>query len=401
MPPDSGNGRIAKGGGAAGAPTLESALLDRARGCLVGAAVGDALGGATEGRSAEAIVAHYGGHVTGVVQSMTQALGDRPLAPFHKGDGHVTDDTLLTHALVRVYELKRDHLDAYDVERLLVPELIGQQVWIPELGRDELLVQRLFLAEKWLVLRLHYGHVDPREAGVGNIVNCGAAMYAAPIGIANAGSAYGAYREAVDVAGAHQSSYGREAAGVFAAAVAGGAETGGDARLGRRVLPLAGAGWDARRDRAGLRRRERPRRLAWGARQAACGRRAVRHGRAPSTPSQGSAHAGRAACTASRSSRSRSGCCSRPAAITGRRCSAASTTAATPTRSERWAARSRARSAVAAPSRTSGSSRSRTRAASISRRRAATMAEVAAAIWARDLERERLRARTLGEPECA
>jgi ADP-ribosylglycohydrolase len=219
LPPDSPNGQIG-GGGAVGAPTLVRALQDRAVGCLAGAAVGDALGGATEGRSAEAIVAHYGGHVTGIVESMTQALGDRPLAPFHKGDGHVTDDTLLTHALVRVYEQKRDHLDAYDVERLLVPELIGQKIWIPELDREELLVQRLFLAEKWLVLRLHYGHVDPREAGVGNIVNCGAAMYAAPIGIANAGSALGAYREAVDVAGAHQSSYGREAAGVFAAAVA-------------------------------------------------------------------------------------------------------------------------------------------------------------------------------------
>ncbi len=125
MPADSGNGRIAKGGGAVGAPTLVGALADRAQGCLAGAAVGDALGGATEGRAAEAIVAHYGGHVTGVVQSMTAALGDRPLAPFHKGDGHVTDDTLLTHALVRVYEQKRDHLDAYDIERLLVPDLIG------------------------------------------------------------------------------------------------------------------------------------------------------------------------------------------------------------------------------------------------------------------------------------
>jgi ADP-ribosylglycohydrolase len=220
LPPDSGNGSNARGGGAIGAPTRALDLPDRARGCLLGAAVGDALGGATEGRAAEAIVAHYGGYVGGLVESMTQALGDRPLAPFHKGDGHVTDDTLLTHALVRVYEAKRDHLEPHDIERLLVPELIGQRVWIPELGREELLVQRLFMAEKWLVLRLHYGHVDPREAGVGNIVNCGAAMYAAPIGIANAGSAFDAYREAVDVAGAHQSSYGREAAGVFAAAVA-------------------------------------------------------------------------------------------------------------------------------------------------------------------------------------
>jgi hypothetical protein len=81
-------------------------------------------------------------------------------------------------------------------------------------------LQRLFLAEKWLVARLHYGHVDPREAGVGNIVNCGAAMYMAPVGIVNAGDPEGAYAEAIDIAGAHQSSFGREAAGVMAAAVA-------------------------------------------------------------------------------------------------------------------------------------------------------------------------------------
>ena len=45
-------------------------------------------------------------------------------------------------------------------------------------------------------------------------------MYMAPVGIANAGDPDGAYAEAIDIAGAHQSSYGREAAGVFAAAVA-------------------------------------------------------------------------------------------------------------------------------------------------------------------------------------
>lgn len=60
----------------------------------------------------------------------------------------------------------------------------------------------------------------PREAGTGNIVNCGAAMYMAPVGLVNAADPPGAYAEALDVAGAHQSSYGREAAGVFAAAVA-------------------------------------------------------------------------------------------------------------------------------------------------------------------------------------
>jgi ADP-ribosylglycohydrolase len=45
-------------------------------------------------------------------------------------------------------------------------------------------------------------------------------MYIAPVGIANAGDPEGAYAEALALTGAHQSSYGREAAGVLAAAVA-------------------------------------------------------------------------------------------------------------------------------------------------------------------------------------
>ncbi|MEU6808451.1 ADP-ribosylglycohydrolase family protein [Streptomyces sp. NPDC046831] len=191
-------------------------------GALVGAAVGDALGGPVEGWSPEQIVRRHGGRVLGVVGPWH---GDdwrtaRPVAPYHKGDGHVTDDTLMTHALVRVYARVRDHLDAYAVADHLVPDLMTNPRWIPELEAEALPLQRIFLAEKWLVARLHYGHVDPREAGVGNIVNCGAAMYMAPVGLVNAAHPAAAYAEALDVAGAHQSSYGREAAGVHAAAVA-------------------------------------------------------------------------------------------------------------------------------------------------------------------------------------
>ncbi|MFC8920075.1 ADP-ribosylglycohydrolase family protein [Streptomyces sp. NPDC047821] len=199
-------------------PTLE----DRITGSLVGAAVGDALGGAVEGYAPDRIAERHGGRVTGIVGPWN---GDewrtaRPIAPYHKGDGHVTDDTLMTHALIRVYDEVRDHLDAYAVAEHLVPDLISTPRWIPELEAEALPLQRIFLAEKWLVTRLHYGHVDPREAGTGNIVNCGAAMYMAPVGLVNAANPSAAYAEALDVAGAHQSSYGREAAGVFAAAVA-------------------------------------------------------------------------------------------------------------------------------------------------------------------------------------
>jgi ADP-ribosylglycohydrolase len=144
----------------------------------------------------------------------------KAFSPFWKGDGHVTDDTLMTRVLVKAYAAKRDHLEAHDVERLIVPLIVDEKTWIPELDREDLLYHRLFLAEKWLVLKLRYGHADPREAGVGNIVNCGAAMYIAPVGIANTGAPNAAYAEALDLTGGHQSSYGREAAGVLAAAVA-------------------------------------------------------------------------------------------------------------------------------------------------------------------------------------
>ncbi|MFJ7265922.1 ADP-ribosylglycohydrolase family protein [Streptomyces sp. NPDC099050] len=198
-------------------PTLD----DRITGALVGAAVGDALGGPVEGWTPEQIVERHGGRVRGIVGPWHEDWRTaRPIAPYHKGDGHVTDDTLMTHALVRVYEAVRDHLDAYAIAEHLVPDLMTTPRWIPELEAEALPLQRIFLAEKWIVTRLHYAHADPREAGSGNIVNCGAAMYMAPVGLVNAGNPAGAYAEALDVTGAHQSSYGREAAGVFAAAVA-------------------------------------------------------------------------------------------------------------------------------------------------------------------------------------
>ncbi|MFF0266975.1 ADP-ribosylglycohydrolase family protein [Kribbella sp. NPDC004536] len=198
-----------------------TALEEKAVGVLAGAAVGDAIGGAVEGWTPEAIRERHGGWVRGIVGPWYDDWRTaRPISPYHKGDGHITDDTLMTHALVEVYDERRTHLDAYAVAESLVPKMMTGTRWIPEFETDALLLQRVFLAEKWLVARLHYGHVDPREAGVGNIVNCGAAMYMAPVGIANAGDPEGAYAEALDVAAAHQSSYGREAAGVFAAVVA-------------------------------------------------------------------------------------------------------------------------------------------------------------------------------------
>lgn len=200
---------------------MSEEFLERARAVVVGVAVADALGGATEGWTPEQIRERHGGPVTGIVGPYnTNWATARPIAPYHKGDGHITDDTLMTNLLIDVYADRRTHLDAYAMADGLVPLMISKVVWIPELERETIPLHRVFLAEKYLVQRLHYGHVDPREAGVGNIVNCGAAMYMAPVGVVNAGDPSAAYAEAIDMAGAHQLSYGREAAGVFAGAVA-------------------------------------------------------------------------------------------------------------------------------------------------------------------------------------
>ena len=61
----------------------------------------------------------------------------RPISPFHKGDGHVTDDTLMTLALANVYLEVGDHLDAYHMADYLVPEIADKVMYIPELERGD------------------------------------------------------------------------------------------------------------------------------------------------------------------------------------------------------------------------------------------------------------------------
>ena len=370
-------------------------LTDRAVGCLAAAAVGDALGGATEGWESHEIEEHFGGWVTGIVESIRRTRKvEKAFSPFHKGDGHVTDDTLMTRVLVHAYDVKRDHLDAYDVEALIVPAIVDEKTWVPELDREDLLYHRLFLAEKWLVLKLRYGHADPRDAGVGNIVNCGAAMYIAPVGIANAGDPDGAYAEALDLTAAHQSSYGREAAGVLAAAVAEAMRLEATpetvvetclrlAKDGTRsaieAVAEAAAKLDGWREGglAELQTRLRAVRL---------GRRALRNaGAERADPEQAALDRG----AADRAS----GCSSRPAATARRPSSAASTTAGTRTRSPRWEARSRAPSAI--PLRRDWvddvSAASKIDVEEAGR----TMAVVAAEIFERDVQRHQERARAL------
>jgi ADP-ribosylglycohydrolase len=190
-------------------------LEDKFAGCLIGGAIGDGIGTSTEGRTPQEIQARFGGWVEDFVPPFGQKADGR-----HKGDGNISDDTLMVLALCRAYLAKGAQLEAHDMATFLLAEIVDKPVWLPEYGRSMPLVERLFYPEKYLLLRLRLASVNPREGGIGNMVNCGAAMYAAPVGLMNAGDPDAAYHRAVNVFSAHQYSYGLEAAAIMAACVA-------------------------------------------------------------------------------------------------------------------------------------------------------------------------------------
>ncbi|MEX3846201.1 ADP-ribosylglycohydrolase family protein [Paraburkholderia sp. BR10882] len=195
-------------------------LQDRIRGLLYGIAYGDALGATVEKLSASQIRERFG-RVTSINTEWHRAKDDEAGRKGRiRGGGIVTDDTFMVLSLMSVYNEVGRHLDAWDMADAMVRQIAWVPRWIPELQRETVLIERLFYPEKWIYLRHQLASCDPRQGGMGNMVNCGAAMYIAPIGAINAGDPKGAYDEAIAFASGHQESYGLEAAGVLASAVA-------------------------------------------------------------------------------------------------------------------------------------------------------------------------------------
>lgn len=193
---------------------------ERVRGVLLSTALGDAMGATIEKLSYQQIKEQYG-RVESLRTTWYKADASYDITLGRKrGNGIITDDTLMTVALMNVYVTEKRHLDAYDTGNAFVKEIAYKQTYIPELGKEALIIERLFYPEKYIFMRHVLANCEPREAGIGNMINCGAAMYISPIGIVNAGNPKAAYDEAILFAMGHQSSYGLEAAGVLAACVA-------------------------------------------------------------------------------------------------------------------------------------------------------------------------------------
>ncbi len=195
-------------------------LKGRVRALIHGVALGDAMGAPVEKLPAADIVARYGRVASLDTQWHKMSLDATARNGRVRGNGIVTDDTLMTLCLMDIYADVGRHLDAWDMADGMVRQIAWIPRYVPELQREAMLIERLFYPEKWIFQRHQLTSCDPRQGGIGNMVNCGAAMYVAPIGVINACDPKAAYDEAIAFASGHQESYGLEAAGVFAAAVA-------------------------------------------------------------------------------------------------------------------------------------------------------------------------------------
>ena len=194
---------------------------ERIQGMLFGVAYGDAVGAPVEKLSAEEIKAKYG-YVTSLDTPWHRDFEKNNIRRLGRirGNGIITDDTLMTIAVMEIYSEKPLHLDAWNMASDMVRKISWEPKWIPELQKETMIIERLFYPEKWIFQRHQLSNCEPREGGIGNMINCGAAMYIAPIGAVNACDPEAAYNEAINFASGHQASFGLEAAGVFAACVA-------------------------------------------------------------------------------------------------------------------------------------------------------------------------------------
>ncbi|MEX0655174.1 MAG: ADP-ribosylglycohydrolase family protein [Phycisphaeraceae bacterium] len=201
---------------------MADAFTRRLAAALYGGAIGDGIGAPVEGLRREQIL-ELVGPINGFVRPTHYAQGawafcDRADG---KGDGRITDDTLMVEALLVAYTEHGDHLDAYAYRDVLASITATRPVWLPEWQRKAVLLDRLASAEQYLIRGLLNSNRDPRFFGATlHQITCGAAMCAWPIGGLNAGDPRGAYDEAGAFFSAQTYSYGLEQAGVMAAAMA-------------------------------------------------------------------------------------------------------------------------------------------------------------------------------------
>lgn len=188
-------------------------FAEKLAGALYGGAIGDGMGAPVEGDPGDSVRARFANwDFRKFIPAQTPGAA--------KGGGRITDDTLMSEALMRAYNNAHDHLDAYGFRDFMVPEVIKTVVWLPERQQEMAIIGRLNPIERYAVFRLTEFGSWPFVAGSGGAQNDGVAMWIMPAAAVNAGDPLGAWREAIALGAAEAESHSAEAAATLAAAYA-------------------------------------------------------------------------------------------------------------------------------------------------------------------------------------
>jgi ADP-ribosylglycohydrolase len=168
---------------------------NRVYGCVVGGAIGDALGAPVENWSYHRIREEYG------KIKQFQAYD----SPFASGDpGTVTDDTVMSQYLSLAIIETGGRVTPDEYADILVKHLDPERVWITE----EIAYLKLL------------GGLNPWRTGRANVPAGTGANQIGPIGIINAGNPRQAYQDGFTIAGINQDGIEQDAAATVAAGVA-------------------------------------------------------------------------------------------------------------------------------------------------------------------------------------
>ena len=183
---------------------MVATMRDRIYGCLIGGAIGDAMGAPAEDWHYADIRPTFGR----ISSFLPQPARSRDGAP-----GQITDDTTLRHYMCLAIIGKGGRITPEDYAK----------VWLTDLNP-----LRLFFTERIVLEKLKLG-MSPWETGRGQPLADAAIMAVAPIGIINAGDPAQAYQDGFVVSSIHQDGIERDAAAAaaagFAAALMPGATT--------------------------------------------------------------------------------------------------------------------------------------------------------------------------------
>lgn len=174
---------------------MSNDILDKVYGCLIGGAIGDALGAPVEGWYYKEIREKYG-KVRELMPFKKEYCGEVP--------GSVTDDTVLRHYMCLAIVRKGGRITPDDFAR----------IWLNELNPD-----RLWINEKIVKQKLQIG-MNPWDTGKGQPPAGCASMAIAPVGIINAGNPAQAYQDGFNIALLNQDGVNRDAAASIAAGIA-------------------------------------------------------------------------------------------------------------------------------------------------------------------------------------